>query len=118
MWASGFIQNWVLHTLHTVGNLCRAATFSHRSALYSMTQTVHGEHKRRRHILLTETAWSHLGDIAHNARLSNSETLERLVRSTPTWEGNATLADNAWEVCMDHTKEAVDPSDLFADESI
>jgi hypothetical protein len=83
-----------------------------------MTQTVHGEHKRRRHVLLTETAWSHLGNIAHDARLSNSETMERLVRSTPVWEGSATLSDSAWEVCMDHTQETVDPSALFEDESI
>ena len=47
-----------------------------------MSNTVHGEHKRRRHVLLTETAWTHLGNIAHDARLSNSEALERLVRST------------------------------------
>ncbi len=83
-----------------------------------MSNTVHGEHKRRRHVLLTETAWTHLGNIAHDARLSNSEALERLVRSTPTWEGSATLANNAWEVCMDHTQEAVSPSDLFPDESV
>jgi hypothetical protein len=77
----------------------------------------HGELKKRRHVTLTDTAFNHLGDIAHEARKSNSETLERLIRSTPVWEGSATLADNAWEQCFDHTQESVDPSALFPDES-
>lgn len=80
--------------------------------------TVHGEHKKRRNVMLTDTAFNHLGDIAHDARLSNSEALERLIRSTPVWEGNATLADNAWEECMDHTQSLVDPDSLFPDESL
>ena len=77
----------------------------------------HGELKKRRHVTLTDTAFNHLGDIAHEARKSNSETLERLIRSTPVWEGSATLADNAWEECLDHTQEQVDPSAFFPDES-
>ena len=80
--------------------------------------TVHGEYKKRRHVILTDTAFKHLGDIAHDARLSNSEALERLIRSTPVWEGSATLADGAWEECMDHTQELVDPSVLFPDEGL
>lgn len=84
----------------------------------AMTETVHGEHKKRRHVLLTDTAFSHLGNIAHEARLSNSETLERLIRSTPVWEGSSTLADNAWEECMDHTQELVSPDSLFPDEGL
>lgn len=83
-----------------------------------MTATVYGEPKKRRHILLTDTAFGHLGDIAHDARLSNSEALERLIRSTPTWEGSATLADNAWEECMDHTAPLVDSDSPFPDESL
>ena len=79
---------------------------------------VHGEPKRRRNVCLTDTAFSHLGEIAHEARKSNSETLERLIRSTPIWEGSATLADNAWEECFDHTQESVDPDSLFSDESL
>lgn len=67
-----------------------------------MPENVHGEPKRRRHITLTDTAFSHLKEIAHEARLSNSETLERLVRSTPAWEGRTTLTDDAWQQCVDH----------------
>lgn len=82
-----------------------------------MNANVHGEPKKRRHITLTDTAFNHLGDIAHDARLSNSETLERLVRSTPVWEGSATLANNAWEECMDHTQFTVSP-DSISDEGL
>ena len=101
-----------------MGTLCRAAKPNASSFKHLMTNMVHGEHKKRRHVLFTDTAWEHLADIAHDARLSNSETLERLVRSTAPWEGSATLANNAWEECMDFTKEAVDSSDLFPDESV
>lgn len=77
----------------------------------------HGEPKKRRHICLTDTAYQHLGEIAHEARKSNSETLERLIRSTPVWEGIATLADNAWKECFDHTQEQINPSAPFPDEN-
>lgn len=83
-----------------------------------MNGTVHGEPKKRRHITLTDTAFNHLGDIAHDARLSNSETLERLIRATPVWEGNATLSNNAWEECMDHSQALISDENLFQDESI
>jgi hypothetical protein len=79
-----------------------------------MSAIDHGEPKKRRNVCLTDTAFKHLGDIAHEGRLSNSEALERLIRSTPVWEGSATLADSAWEECMDHTQEAVSPDALFA----
>lgn len=82
-----------------------------------MNSNVHGEPKKRRHITLTDTAFNHLGDIAHDARLSNSETLERLVRSTPVWEGSATLANNAWEECMDHTQSTIS-LDSISDEGL
>lgn len=83
-----------------------------------MNGTVHGEPKKRRHITLTDTAFNHLGDIAHDARLSNSETLERLIRATPVWEGNATLSNNAWEECMDHSQALISDENLFQDESL
>lgn len=83
-----------------------------------MNGTVHGEPKKRRHITLTDTAFNHLGDIAHDARLSNSETLERLIRATPVWEGNATLSNNAWEECMDHSQALISNETLFQDESL
>lgn len=83
-----------------------------------MVPNVHGELKKRRHVTLTDTAFDHLGNIAHEARKSNSETLERLIRSTPVWEGSAALADNAWEECFDYTKEHTDPDRLFPDESL
>lgn len=79
---------------------------------------VHGEPKRRRHVCLTDTAFSHLGEIAHEARKSKSETLERLIRFTPKWEGSSALADNAWEECFDHTQELVNLDNTFPDESL
>jgi len=88
------------------------------SDLLITVPNVHGELKKRRHVTLTDTAFSHLGEIAHEARKSNSETLERLIRSTPVWEGSATLADNAWEECFDHTQEQINPSAPFSDESL
>ena len=83
-----------------------------------MSKTVHGEPKKRRHITLTDTAFSHLGEIAHQARLSNSEALERLIRSTPQWEGSATLSESAWEECMDHTQPSAQFDSSVLDESL
>lgn len=61
------------------------------------------ELKKGRHFSLTDTAYSHLGNIAHEARLSLSETLERLVRSTPIWEGSATLSNGAFDLIEDYS---------------
>ena len=61
------------------------------------------ELKKGRHFSLTDTAYAHLGDIAWEARLSLSETLERLVRSTPIWEGSATLANGAFDLIEDYS---------------
>lgn len=63
----------------------------------------HGEPKKSRHFTLTDTAYSHLKNIAHDARQSLSETLERLVRSTPIWEGSATLSDGAFSLIEDYS---------------
>lgn len=62
----------------------------------------YGEVKKGRHFTMTDTAFSHLTNIAHEARLSLSETMERLVRSTPVWEGSATLADGAFSLIEDY----------------
>lgn len=56
----------------------------------------YGEPKKSRHFTLTDTAYNHLKNIAHEARQSLSETIERLIRTTPVWEGNATLSDGAF----------------------
>jgi hypothetical protein len=61
------------------------------------------ELKKGRHFSLTDTAYAHLGNIAHEARLSLSETLERLVRSTPIWEGSATFANGAFDIIEDYS---------------
>lgn len=66
----------------------------------------HGEPKKSRHFTLTDTAYCHLKNIAHDARQSLSETLERLVRSTPTWEGSATLSDGAFSLIEDYSLSA------------
>jgi hypothetical protein len=63
----------------------------------------HGEPKKSRHFTLTDTAYNHLKDIAHDARKSLSETLERLIRSTPIWEGSATLSDGAFSLIEDYS---------------
>lgn len=59
--------------------------------------------KSKRHFTLSDGAYEHLSAIAGDARLSRSEALERLIRSTPAWEGSATLADGAWALCIDHS---------------
>jgi hypothetical protein len=40
--------------------------------------------------------------------LSLSETLERLVRSTPIWEGSATLANGAFDLIEDYSTSSID----------
>lgn len=74
-----------------------------------MRKHAYGEQKKARHITLTDTAYKHIGDIAHEARLSTSETLERLIRSTPIWEGSATLSNGAFDLIEDY---ALSPSEL------
>lgn len=64
--------------------------------------TYSDESKKGRHLALTDTAYKHLKDIAGDARLSLSETLERLIRSTPVWEGNVTLSDGAFSLIEDY----------------
>lgn len=66
------------------------------------------ELKKGRHFSLTDTAYEHLANIAHEARLSLSETLERLVRSTPIWEGSATLANGAFDLIEDYSTCSID----------
>ena len=73
-----------------------------------MTANLHAEPKKGRHVSLTDTAYSHLGNIAHEARLSASETLERLIRSTPIWEGSATIADGAFQLIEDYAISGID----------
>lgn len=63
----------------------------------------HGEPKKSRHFTLTDTAYAHLKDIAHEARLSLSETVERLIRTTSPWEGNTVLCDGAFSLVEDHS---------------
>jgi hypothetical protein len=68
-----------------------------------MPKSQHGEPKLKRHFTITDTANAHLSSIAAMAHLSRSEALERLIRSTAAWEGEALLANGAWELCVDHT---------------
>jgi predicted CopG family antitoxin len=67
----------------------------------------HGEPKKSRHFTLTDTAYAHLKNIAHDARQSLSETVERLIRSTPTWEGSATLSDGAFSMIEDYSTSEI-----------
>jgi hypothetical protein len=59
--------------------------------------------KQRRHFTLSEAAYVHLSSIASSALLSRSEALERLIRSVPAWEGGASLSNDAWPSCIDHS---------------
>ena len=59
--------------------------------------------KRRRHFTLSDQAYAHLTALARDGLLSSSETLERLVRSTPIFDGSAILADGAWPFVIDHS---------------
>lgn len=74
----------------------------------------YGEMKKGRHLSLTDTAFTHLNNIAHEARLSKSETLERLIRSTPIWEGNATLSDGAFSLIEDYASLLPSPDSLVS----
>lgn len=65
--------------------------------------------KKKRHFTMSDEAYDHLSSIAADARLSRSEALERLVRSTPIWEGNATLSNGAWKLCIDHAADSSEP---------
>ena len=62
--------------------------------------------KQRKHFTLSETAYAHLSSIAASAALSRSETLERLIRSIPAWEGAASLSNAAWPSCIDHSSSS------------
>jgi hypothetical protein len=62
--------------------------------------------KQRKHFTLSETAYVHLSSIAASAKLSRSETLERLIRSIPAWEGAASLSNAAWPSCIDHSSSS------------
>ena len=70
-----------------------------------MTNMVHGEHKKRRHVFFTDTAWEHLADIAHDARLSNSETLDAEGVQPLLGQRHIYNSQRMWT-----TKEAVDSS--------
>lgn len=50
--------------------------------------------KRKIHFTLTPTALDRLRELATNAELSRSETLERLLRSTPAHEGLVLCNEN------------------------
>jgi hypothetical protein len=67
--------------------------------------------KTKRHFTLTQDACDHLANIAHDAKLSRSEALERLIRATPVWEGSTSLSNGAWSLCVDYTAPEL-PSSL------
>jgi hypothetical protein len=67
--------------------------------------------KQRKHFTLSETASSHLSEIALAAGLSRSEALERLIRSVPIWEGRVALSDITWPSCIDFSLPIVGAHD-------
>lgn len=72
-----------------------------------MPKSIYDGGKRRRHITLSDQAYDHLTAIAHEGMISRSEAIERLVRSTPVFEGSATLSDGAWPLVIDHSVPVV-----------
>ena len=64
-----------------------------------MPKSLYEGGKQRRHLTLSD----HLTAIAKEASLSRSEVLERLIRSTPQWEGAAILTDEIWPDILDHS---------------
>lgn len=68
-----------------------------------MPKSVYDGGKRRRHFTLSDQAFDHLTAIAHDGMISRSEALERLVRSTPVFEGSSTLSNGAWPLVIDHS---------------
>jgi hypothetical protein len=62
--------------------------------------------KQRKHFTLSEAAYSHLSQMASAAMLSRSETLERLIRSVPIWEGRVAFSNAAWPSCIDHSQKS------------
>ena len=60
--------------------------------------------KSRHHFTLSPQAYDHLTAIAKGAALSKSEAIERIIRSTASWEGEAMLANEPWQFVKDHTE--------------
>lgn len=79
------------------------------SALVVMPLSPYKGGKRKRHFTLSDQAYDHLTAIAGDARLSRSETVERLIRSSPVWEGSASLANGAWKLCVDYACDSIPP---------
>jgi hypothetical protein len=72
-----------------------------------MPKSLYAGGKFRRHFTLSNQASNHLNSIAHSALLSRSETLERLIRATSSWEGGAMFNDQSWPFVTDYTDEAL-----------
>ncbi len=68
-----------------------------------MPKSIYDGGKRRRHFTLSDQAYAHLSAIADDGMISRSETIERLVRSTPIFEGGSTLSNGAWPLVIDHS---------------
>lgn len=68
-----------------------------------MTKPSYEGGKQRKHFTLSEQAYAHLSEIAALTKLSRSESLERLIRSTALWEAEAVLPNEAWDFALDHT---------------
>ena len=74
--------------------------------------------KKKRQFTLSDQAYDHLGAIADDAKLSRSEALERIIRSMPVWEGSTSLANGAWELCIDYASEGSLSNDFEPIDSI
>jgi hypothetical protein len=58
--------------------------------------------KQRRHFTLSSQVYDHLSNLATEAQLSRSETVERILRSTGIEYGSI-VSDDVWPEIIDHT---------------
>lgn len=66
-----------------------------------MPKSLYKGGKQRRHFTLSSDSFDHLSLIAEGAKLSRSETLERLIRSTAISEGSMLLSNTSWHMAYD-----------------
>jgi hypothetical protein len=69
-----------------------------------MPKSLYKGGKQRRHFTLSLGTFDHLSLIAKEAQLSRSETLERLIRSTPVIEGSMLFSNTTWPMAIDHSE--------------
>lgn len=75
-----------------------------RTLQLTMPKSLYEGGKQRRHFSLSLGTFDHLSLIAKDAQLSRSETLERIIRSTPITDGSLLFSGDAWHYVFDHSE--------------